>query len=499
VALRAEVISREAKEVAETSLGVSQEIMGRVGEISKEIKQTAEASTKASREAMSRAEAASKEAKEVAEASARVAKEATEASTIASQGTISKAEKISKETKEAAEALAIAFAEAISKAEEISKEAKEAAETSTIASKEAISKAAEILVRSKRPLLYGWSQTVCEAHRKAIELTEVLGGVIDNTASVCHGPSILAIQRVGLPSCTLGQIKNRADLIIYWGSDQSQAHPRHMSRYTSFPKGFFVEAARTGRQVISIDVRKTTTSNAADDFIRVEPGSDYAVFSALRVILKGHPDIVPDIVGGVAKEKLIEIVEKMKRAKFGVLFFGLGLTHSRGHQYNVANAISLTAELNAYTKFVIMPMRGHFNVTGFNQLCTWETGFPFAVDFSRGSPWYNPGETTTVDILNREECDAALIVASDPVAHLPLKSVKFLAKISVIQIDPHRNLTTEIADVVIPTCIAGIEVDGTAYRMDNVPIRMRKIVGSVYPSDEEILKKILRKVRELKG
>ncbi|WP_245618712.1 hypothetical protein [Methanogenium cariaci] len=48
-------------------------------------------------------------------------------------------------------------------------------------------------------------------------MNEILGGVIDSTTSVCHGPSILAIQEVGHPGCTLGQVKNRADLIIYWG------------------------------------------------------------------------------------------------------------------------------------------------------------------------------------------------------------------------------------------------------------------------------------------
>jgi len=153
---------------------------------------------------------------------------------------------------------------------------------------EAIDKTAEILVKSLRPLIYGWSSTTCEAHRKGIELAEELGAVIDNTASVCHGPSILAIQNVGLPSCTLGQIKNRADLIIYWGSSQAEAHPRHMSRYTSFPRGFFSQEGRKGKRVVVVDVRKTTTVEVADEFVKVAPGGDYSVLSALRTVLAGE-------------------------------------------------------------------------------------------------------------------------------------------------------------------------------------------------------------------
>lgn len=364
---------------------------------------------------------------------------------------------------------------------------------------EAINKAAEILSNSKRPLMYGWSSTVCEAQKKGVELAAELGAVIDSTASVCHGPSVLAIQGVGLPTCTLGQIKNRADLVIYWGTNQSHAHPRHMSRYSGYSKGLFSEEGRKGRHVMVFDVRHTETANVVDEFVLLKPGTDYAIFSALRTILAGHSDVVPDEVGGISKEKLVETIERMKSAKFGVIFFGMGLTQSRGHHKNIWNAISLVDELNAHTKFTIMAMRGHFNVAGFGQVLTWETGFPFAIDFSKGYPWYNPGETAAVDVLNREECDSALIIASDPAANFPKRPVEYLAGIPVIQIDPYRNPTNELADIVIPSAVVGIEAEGTAYRMDSVPLRLRKLVDSDYLTDEEILDRILKKVRELKG
>jgi formylmethanofuran dehydrogenase subunit B len=65
----------------------------------------------------------------------------------------------------------------------------------------------------------------------------------------------------------------------------------------------------------------------------------------------------------------------------------------------------------------------------------------------------------------------------------------------VIQIDPYENPTTLISEVVIPSAIAGIEAAGTAYRMDGLALRMRKLVDSAYPSDEEILSRILESVK----
>ena len=101
-------------------------------------------------------------------------------------------------------------------------------------------------------------------------------------------------------------------------------------------------------------------------------------------------------------------------------------------------------------------------------------------------------------VLVREEPDAAIIAAADAGAHFPQKAVRHLAKIPVIQIDPYANPTTELADVVIPSAIVGIEAEGTAYRMDAISLRMKKLIDSRFKTDEEIVKDLTAKVRELK-
>jgi formylmethanofuran dehydrogenase subunit B len=413
----------------------------------------------------------------------------------------------------------------------------------TVSLKEAVSKAAEILANANYPILYGWSSTSCEATRVGIELAEQVGGTIDNTSVVCHGPSVLSIQEVGIPSCTLGQIRHRADLIIYWGCDPWSAHPRHIERYTAFSdgrfeksewKGYFskvkallarkkIESAvrrvlkekpstssqvrreppqtifKEGRKLIVVDVRRTKSAEMADYFIQVEPNKDYELLQALRALI-GDQEIDVDTVAGIPVEYLEEIADLMINCEFGALFFGVGLSMSRGKLRNVDAALSLIRDLNTRTKFVIMPMRGHFNVTGANIVSTWQTGYPYAVDFSLGYPRYNPGETSVVDILLRKESDAALIVASDPVANFPRTAVEHLVKNPLIFVGPHMDATAQMADVVLPSSFVGIEAAGTAYRMDHVPLPLKKVVEPphrVY-SDEEILQRILSEVRKIK-
>lgn len=363
----------------------------------------------------------------------------------------------------------------------------------------AVEKAAQILANARRPLMYGWSSTSCEAQEVGNELAEVCGAVTDNTASVCHGPSILAIQTVGAPCCTLGEVKNRADLIIYWGCNPVHAHPRHMSRYSTYPRGFFTERGFKDRTVVVVDPRPTDTAKQAEIYVPVQQGKDYELLDALRTAIRGED--IPDEVGGIKKEDIIALGNLCKSKRFGVLFFGMGVTQTIGKHRNIDIAISFVADMNKYTKFTLVAMRGHYNVTGSGQVMSWQSGFPFSMDFSRGFPRYNPGETAANDMLQRQECDAALVIASDPGAHFPVSSMKYYASIPTICIDPHETPTTGISKIVMPSTIVGVEEEGTAYRMDNVPIRCRSVCKPPEGilSDKEILERILVRVKEIKA
>jgi len=364
--------------------------------------------------------------------------------------------------------------------------------------KEAVDEAAQILSSAKRPLLYGWSSTCSEAQRVGVELAEKSGGILDNTSSVCHGPTIEAVQDVGESTSTLGHIRNRADLIVFWGCNPAQAHIRHLTRYSTHSKGRFI-SGRKDRQIVVVDVRRTATARTADLFLKVDPSQDYELITALRMAV-GFDEILEEDVAGVSIQQIEELADLMMGCRFGALLFGLGLTMTRGRERNIEAAISLVRDLNKYTKFMLLPMRGHFNVTGANKVSTWQTGYPFAVDFSQGYPQYNPGENSAIEVLTRGDCDALFVVASDPVSSFPQELNRSISNIPTIVLDPHLTPTAELSDVSIPTTAVGIESEGTVYRMDGVPLVLRKLVDppSGVPADLEVLKMILKKVKKIK-
>jgi formylmethanofuran dehydrogenase subunit B len=237
-----------------------------------------------------------------------------------------------------------------------------------------------------------------------------------------------------------------------------------------------------------------------DLFFQIKPRSDFEALWTLRALAKGV-EVDPVQVRndtGIELARWQDLMDRMKAAKFGVILFGMGLTMTRGKHLNSEALLSLARDMNAYTRFVVKPMRGHGNVTGADNVVTWQTGYPFGVNMSRGYPRFNPGEYTTSDTLARGEADAALIIACDPMANFSQPARERLKSIPFIALDPKDTPTTRAATVVFTTATYGINVPGTVYRMDDVPIFLRPAFPSPHPSDFDVLSAIQRRVTELK-
>ena len=290
---------------------------------------------------------------------------------------------------------------------------------------------------------------------------------------------------------------NRADFLMFWGGNPADCHPRHFTKYSLTPKGKFVPEGRKGRTMVLVDVRETLSARFSDILLQVKPGKDFEVLTTLRALVKEQP-VNEALVAetGLTLETLKDLVERMKNARFGVIFFGMGLSMTRGKHMNSAAVLTLAAELNAFTKFVSMPMRGHGNVTGADVVMRWSTGYPFGVNLSRGYPRFSPGEFSTIDVLVRGDNDAALILGADPGATMPQPAIDHLASIPTIVLDPKVTHTSHLSRVHITTAPMGISAPGTVYRMDEIPLPLRPILDSPYPTDEDVIRRIHDKVKE---
>lgn len=362
-----------------------------------------------------------------------------------------------------------------------------------VSPEEAMEHSANILRNADYPLIYGLSQSNIEGQRAAVSLAERLGAVIDTSASVCHAPSIMAQQEVGKVTCTLGEVRNRADLVIFWGSDPLITHPRHWERYSVYPCGRFIRGGRADRFVVVADTARTPSAEAADLFLPIEPGRHFEALFTLRAMIR---DAIPNGAEcqGAPASLLAELAERMKRCRWGTIFFGAELAREMSGDRNVQALLQLVADLNGRSRWCAMRMRVQGNVVGADTVLAWQTTYPFAVNMAKGYPRYNPGEFSVQGVLGRQEADACLLVGSETLDWLSPEAIDHLRKIPSVLLEPADRKTPISATVCFRTATVGIHLDGTAYRMDGVPIQLRASLPRHYPSDAEILAEIERRL-----
>ena len=339
---------------------------------------------------------------------------------------------------------------------------------------DACAEAARLLKLARSPAIYGLSRSSTDGQRAAVELADRLGATIDTSASVGHAPSILALQQVGESTCSLGEVRQRADLVVYWGSDPDATHPRHRERYT--PPG--VATVVVGASP------NATAGTGVTQFIEMPPGGDFVALWGLRLLVAGHA--VPD-----ADPQLVELAGRLTAARWRVVFFGAGLVQTALAHRSVEALLQLVRDLNASGRAYARRMRRYGDVAGADSVLAWQTGYPFGVNLAAGYPRYCPGEFTVPQMLERGEIDALVLVGSETLAGFPEAALRRLADIPVVALDPPGVLPPVAPAVRFNTATYGVHRGGTAYRLDEIPIPLRPVLPTHLPTDAEVLLGVL--------
>ena len=145
---------------------------------------------------------------------------------------------------------------------------------------EALDTAARTLRGASRPLVLLAPDISCEAQRAAIALADALHASIDGVTSSTTLTSVLAAQEIGRASATLGEIRNRADVVVFWGVDPSSRYPRFAERYAPEPAGVHV-GGRRDRIVIAVDVGRARGPEDADHRLEVPPNREVDLLNEL--------------------------------------------------------------------------------------------------------------------------------------------------------------------------------------------------------------------------
>jgi formylmethanofuran dehydrogenase subunit B len=355
---------------------------------------------------------------------------------------------------------------------------------------EVIGEIADILRSARAPLVYLAPDLTSEAQRASVAIADQLHAFIDGVTSATASEGILAAQRRGRAGATLGEIRNRADLLVFWAVDPALGYPRFQSRYAPDPAGVHVPNGRADRTVIAVDVGAQRGPNDADVRIQMTAEEESLFCASLRGCLAGRT-----FGGAPILARVTELATRLNRAKYAVIVTdGESASPTAASSMRASSLIALTQALNATTRGSLCTLRAGGNRNGADTVLSWQTGFPMAVDFARGAPAYTP-EDATLSRLARGAFDAVLLIGAT--MSLPDTLTGALRGVRTIAIGPRASESAVDASIRIDTGVASIHESGIAFRTDDIPLSLRAVLPT--PRDTASLLKALGSAIAAKG
>jgi len=353
---------------------------------------------------------------------------------------------------------------------------------------DAVQEAVRILKKSRQPLIGGLGTDV-NGSRAAMHLAEKTGAVVDHMHSTGAIRNIRVLQDRGWMTTTMAEIKNRADLILFAGTDGITNYPRFFERVIWNDSAMFNrkldqrEIIYLGDKLKPAKGKNRSTRNSGAIQCKQEQIGE--IIATLHALVVGN-EIDLKSVAGVKLTDLQKLAGKLKQARYGVIVWAPGELDFPHAELTVEAISELIKYLNRETRFAGFSLGGNDGGVTAHNVSTWLNGYPLRVNYGKGFPEFDPYKYSTRNVLKRREIDAMLWISSfnsdikPPNARIP------------------RIVLSDTAvggpkpTVFIPTGIPGLDHGGQLIRTDGVvslPLKQLRETGR--PSVSSVLLQIL--------
>ena len=358
---------------------------------------------------------------------------------------------------------------------------------------QAIQRAAQILQAANQPLIAGLA-TDAAGCRAAMALAEKTGAAVDHLHGHALASNTQVVQRRGWIMTTLTELRNRADLVVLFGTDGDSVNPRFIERCLRPVPGmgrvrtqqrqvvFIGEEAR-GRSLKKALPYASTISCRRQDLLEV--------LSALRAELHGRPDLAKaQRLPARQLAALKKLAAQMQSAQYTVCVWAPGQLLPDQADIVIETICELVAGLNEFTRAAGLALGGSDGAVTAMNVCAWQTGYQLRVNFAGGAPDYNLSRNSTDAMLQRREADALVWIST----FHPLPPPK-IEGIPVIVLAPPSRRLAGTAEVYIPVAIPGVDSSGTMFRLDSVVgLPLHQVRASSLPSAADILNRIAGRI-----
>ena len=345
---------------------------------------------------------------------------------------------------------------------------------------QAIDAAASLLRRAARPMVLLAPDLTTPAQRIAIAIADSLHAEVDGATSDTAAAGLLAGQRRGRAGATLGEISNRADVVLFWAVDPRERYPRFLERYAAARSSTHA----TGRTHLWVSIAGDRGPAKAELAAEFSPELELEALGVIRAVARGRRlDGVPD-----ALRPAVAIGERLLQARYVAIVYDAEPGRNPGDDQRADSLLALAQILNGPTRAMLVGLRAGGNRSGAEAALTWQTGYPMRVSLRDGRPRYRPARSG-LERLRAGAADAVLVAGTAAgLGELPLGTVPGVV------IGPRASAVAG-AKVAIDTGVAGIHESGTGYRLDEVPLPLTPVLAHPRGTAEslELLGRALRR------
>jgi formylmethanofuran dehydrogenase subunit B len=356
-----------------------------------------------------------------------------------------------------------------------------------ISLQQAITKAAGILRQTKRPLYAGLGTNV-EGMRAVMAIADRTGGIIDHMNSHGMMRNLHAFQNRGWITTTLAEVKNRADLLIFVGTE-ARDYSRFFERVVWNEHSMFSSKPQE-REVVFLGRGLSMPGNHLPRHIKVsclncdikDVGN---VIAALRALLSGYA-LQARSIAGIKLTELKALVERMRVARYGVMIWEPAKLDFPHADLAIQMLCELIKDLNQTIRFAGFPLVGSEGGQSVQSVCGWQSGYPLRVSFAKGHPDYDPYRYAADRLLANGEVDALIWISSITAGRTPPAP----AVPTIVLAEPGMRFT-HVPAVYIPVGTPGLDHQGCMVRCDNVvSLPLQRLRELNYPSVATVLESI---------
>ncbi|BBL76905.1 formylmethanofuran dehydrogenase subunit B [Methylomagnum ishizawai] len=354
---------------------------------------------------------------------------------------------------------------------------------------QAVARAAAILGAAHLPVFSGFGTDVNET-RAALSLIERSGGVFDQMRAEGGLRNLLVLADSGWMATTLGELKNRVEVLVSFGTDIEANFPRFFERFIWTEETLF-GAETSKREIIYIGATPGGAAATAPDgrtpqVIPCDRAQLPQVAAVLSALAQGV-EVKAETAGGVPVDTLRGVVARLREAGYGVVTWAAGQLDFPHAELAVQQLCKAVVALNRHTRCAALPLGGQDGDRTASQVAAWISGYPTRVSYARGYPEYDPYHNGAARLLAGGEADALVWVSSLGLAPPPV------AAVPTVVIGRSGMRFGREPEVFIPVGVPGIDFAGHMYRCDNVvAMPLYQLRQSDLPKAAEVLKAIER-------